>query len=253
MYSEERQQKILEYIKHKKKVSVKSLKNMFYVSEATIRRDLSKLEEKHTITRTHGGAILAESDSVESSLLQRLEKNIKEKRLIGAKAAHSIKPYSHLFLDSSSTIGHMIYQIKDAQHMVCITNGLNNALLLSRITKANVIIPGGNVYSKTNSVLGIHALDDIAQYYCDAFIFSCSGLDLEGIYEASDEQRAIKQKMHAQSRKHILLVDHSKFNQRFLAKTFDYKDIDVIITNYPLTDSYVKLFHENNIETIVVQ
>ena len=57
----ERQTDILRMLKEQKKVSVRTLAKLFYVSEATIRRDLTEMELLGLVERSHGGAILPEN------------------------------------------------------------------------------------------------------------------------------------------------------------------------------------------------
>ncbi len=57
MLSVERHQQILEQILNKRSVRVNELSDKLDVSVATIRRDLSQMEEKGLIQRVHGGAI----------------------------------------------------------------------------------------------------------------------------------------------------------------------------------------------------
>ena len=60
MFAEERQEKILEMLKVNKRVSNTELIKKFGVSGTTIRIDLTELEQKGLLSRTHGGAILKE-------------------------------------------------------------------------------------------------------------------------------------------------------------------------------------------------
>ena len=75
----ERQNEILRLLKEQKKVSVTTLSKLFYVSEATVRRDLSEMNAMGLVERSHGGAILPEN-SEEISIFFRMEKNANEKK-----------------------------------------------------------------------------------------------------------------------------------------------------------------------------
>ena len=60
MFTLERQNQILDYLKQNKSASISALSKLFFIGEATIRRDLDKLEKKNLIKRTYGGAVLLE-------------------------------------------------------------------------------------------------------------------------------------------------------------------------------------------------
>ena len=54
----ERHNRIMEIMRQQNAISVSSLASMLKVSEVTIRKDLSLLEEQHFLYRIHGSAIL---------------------------------------------------------------------------------------------------------------------------------------------------------------------------------------------------
>ena len=54
----EREDRIINILLQKEVMSVNELAEKLYISKPTLRRDLTKLEEKGIITRTHGGASL---------------------------------------------------------------------------------------------------------------------------------------------------------------------------------------------------
>lgn len=93
----------------------------------------------------------------------------------------------------------------------------------------------------------------IDRFNCNAFIFSSSGISLNsGITEANIQQQAIKKGMLKNSSLHILIVDDTKFDKIYVAKTCDFSDIDVLITNKLPRVEYLELFKSNNIELIVI-
>ena len=61
MANQERSNSILNYLKEKKSASVEELAKLLFVSEATIRRDLTEMQKLGQIERSHGGAILMEN------------------------------------------------------------------------------------------------------------------------------------------------------------------------------------------------
>lgn len=80
MLSIERHEQILQILMEKKSVTVGELSKTMFVSDATIRRDLSQMEKEGLIKRSHGGAVLFESTNDETSILMREQENIKQKK-----------------------------------------------------------------------------------------------------------------------------------------------------------------------------
>lgn len=86
MLSIERHEQILQILMEKKSVTVGELSKTMFVSDATIRRDLSQMEKEGLIKRSHGGAVLFESTNDETSILMREQENIKQKNHCGNRA-----------------------------------------------------------------------------------------------------------------------------------------------------------------------
>lgn len=70
-----RLEEIKRILTENKQADVPSLAQELNVTEATIRRDLEKLENEQFLTRTHGGAVLNEQEPSESSLFQLPDTN----------------------------------------------------------------------------------------------------------------------------------------------------------------------------------
>jgi DeoR/GlpR family transcriptional regulator of sugar metabolism len=248
----DRHQRIVDLVNQRKNITNKELLKILYISEATLRRDLDKLSSMGLLTRTHGGAQIKEAANIESPFLIRSQKNVKEKRSIAKAAVDFVKNGDSIFIDSSSTVGHLLPLLSSHKELTFVTNGINNALILSqfRMQQTLYITPGVFNY-QTNSLVGIDTVDHIKNYHCNATIFSCGGLSTHGITEANHEQSIVKRAMMKRSKTHILLVDHTKFDHILLSQTCDYEDIDVIITNRMPNDRYIRIFEQSGSRLIV--
>lgn len=251
MLISERHQKILEILQKEKAVSTKKLMEILYVSEATLRRDLTKMEQKGLIKRTYGGAMIVESIANESSILIREQKQVSEKRKIASKCIELLQNNQSYFVDSSTTIGHLLYLFNNLQDVTVITNGLNNAAILMQSSSANVYITPGFVNVKTNSILGADTIEYINKFNCNAFLFSCAGISPQGITEANPEQCMVKREMLKNSKIHILLADHTKFDKTFLCRSSDFKDIDYLVTDREPEQKYVNMLAEAGVRLII--
>lgn len=252
MILNERQRKIFEILKKDKSVSNKELMKKLFVSESTLRRDLTVLEKHGVIYRTHGNASLIESSSLESSIHIREKTMVKEKHSIALRCTDYLSKNEAYFFDSSSTAGYVLPYLDNLQNITVITNSLNNALILTQKTSVRVYIPCGIIYRNTNSVLGIDAINYIKNFNCNAFIFSCGGISInEGITEASLEQSLVKNEMLNHSKLHILLVDHTKFGRINMCKTCDFDKIDYLITDKVPSSEYLQEFEKAGVKVVI--
>jgi len=251
MLISERHQNILSILQKEKTVSTQKLVKSLFVSEATIRRDLTEMEQRGLLQRTYGGATIIESSFKESSILIREQTLIKEKRKIALKCLELIQENNTYFIDSSTTVGHLLYYFNRFKDITVITNGLNNALILTQNSKTNIYLIPGMVYPKTNSILGSGTLEFINKFNCNAFLFSCGGISPEGITEASFEQSLVKKEMLKHSKTRILLVDHTKFNKTYLCKNYSFEDIDYIITDEIPDKVYIDICDKTNTKILI--
>ena len=113
MFGSERQEQILSYLKEKKTVSVKKLTELFYISEATARRDLLALEKAGQCRRVFGGAFLSGGADTQVPLFVREREDEAEKNKLAAMAAAYLRDGMVLFLDGSSTVWHLLPYLKE--------------------------------------------------------------------------------------------------------------------------------------------
>jgi DeoR/GlpR family transcriptional regulator of sugar metabolism len=252
MLMDARLNQILDIVKDKSFISVEDLSNIVYVSAATIRRDLTKLEKDGLIKRVRGGAAFIGGSTGEPSSLIRKQTNVNEKRRIAKAVASLFEDGKSYFLDSSSTASQLVSYLGHIQSITIITNSLENGILLSGIPNCNVYIAGGSVQPRAYSSVGPDTIDFISSFNCDAFFFSCHGFSIEaGPTEGTIEQQRCKEAMLKHSKTHILLVDHTKFDQNFVASVCQLADIDVIVTDEEPSQKYLEAFEKVGVKLIV--
>ena len=79
----ERQNRIMEIMRQQNAVSVATLSSLMKVSEVTIRKDLTMLEEQHMLYRVHGSAILVNRYINDRSVAEKEKLYADEKHAIG--------------------------------------------------------------------------------------------------------------------------------------------------------------------------
>lgn len=213
MLTNERQQQILNILKKNHSATVKTLSESLYVSAATIRRDLSEMQKLGLIERSHGGAVILE-EADEVSIFVRINENAKAKERAAFQALNVIpKDIKSVFLDSSSTVLALAQRL-DLSHKTVMTNNLQTAIALSRMDDVNLIIPGGNVFSTSNSVVGSWTTSLLKDFSFDLMLCSCAAIKDKCAFENSIEQREVKRSVFERSERKILVCDHSKLAKK---------------------------------------
>lgn len=253
MLTHERHQKIIHYIEEKIYVTNQELLQLLFVSEATLRRDLTKLEVLGFIERTHGGAHIKDTSQQETSISLRQQKNVREKKRIAEKAINYIKHNHILMIDSSSTVGALMPLLIQKQDLTVITNGVDHIRsFLEHRVKHQLILTPGMFNLRTNSLLGHDTISYISHFFSDICIFSCGGISHVGITESNHEQSLVKQAMLKQAKFKILLVDHTKFDIIHMSHVCNIEDIDLIITDQIPSDNYLEMIKKTHCELMIV-
>ena len=251
MLPRERLDIIKNIVKIEKKLYVSKLSEKFNVTEETIRRDLEKLEKEGLVTRTYGGAILNSNTGNEDIQFPRRTRiNEELKRDIALKALEYIAPGITIAADSSTTVLELLSTIKNRNDVTVITNSVEGLMELSD-SYVNVLATGGNLKQNLKSLQGPITKNTLSNYNVDITLLSCNAIDMKkGILEANEAESEIKKIMKKQADKTILLVDHTKFNKSSLVKMFDFKDLDIIITDREPDEEWKEFLNKNKIEVV---
>ncbi|MCI5839528.1 MAG: DeoR/GlpR family DNA-binding transcription regulator [Peptoniphilaceae bacterium] len=241
MIPEERYDMIRNILRKEKTISVKDLSKKTYSSEATIRRDLNYLQNSGFLRKIRGGASLVQNKSVEYSSFVRKHENMDKKNYIAKIAAKKfLQNDISIFLDSSSTINSLAPFICNYSQIVVITNAISVATELNDNDNIRVLLSGGRLKQRSDSILGSQAEEFLREYHVDISFISCKFLDFEYVYEADEEQAMIKKIMLKNSNKRILLADSSKFENNSFISTCRVIDFDCIVTDKKPSDTFLK-------------
>lgn len=239
----ERQQRIINEININGRVIVSELVTLCQVSQETIRRDLSQLEKRGLLQRSHGGAVLIKKQSTgsagnnriakenELSFRQRINEHADEKMIIAKRALDFISPGDCILLDSSTTCWYLARQLPDIE-LTVLTNSLRIVQTLAARGSIRTICLGGEYSDRDEDFHGVVAEQPLREFQINKIFFSCSSLGNDGYLREGNENNAhLKQQMLlAAERKHLLL-DGSKFMRPSFARVCHYRDVDFLITD----------------------
>ena len=229
MATNERHNQILGIIKAKRSVTVGELTAALFVSEATVRRDLSEMQRLGLIERTHGGAVIS-GNAEEISHFVRIVKNAKEKEYIACRALERLPHFHSVFIDGSSTALALAERM-NLEHKTVVTYNLQTALQLSKKPDINLITLGGSVHYNTVSATGAWTARQVNEFHFDLLISSCSAICGREVLENAADQKEIKQNALQKSSFKILLADHTKFENSAIYKSSHLCDYDLVITD----------------------
>ena len=249
----ERQNRIMEIMRQQNAVSVATLSSLMKVSEVTIRKDLTLLEEKKMLYRAHGSAILINPYINDRPVNEKEKHNAAEKRAIGIRAASLVTPDDSILIASGTTMLFLAREIKAQGRLTVITSAFSVASELSTRRSVDVIQLGGMVRRSSLSVLGPFAEQMLGSLSCSKLFMGVDGVDLDyGVTTTNHIEASLHKQMIASVQKVIVLADSSKFGRRGFSKICDLEAVDRIITDSGIQPLYLERLRERGIEVIVV-
>lgn len=212
MLTEARQQAIMKLLEDQHTVSLQQLVGELEVSESTIRRDLSQMEEAGLLVRIHGGAKRVFRLDVESTYTDKVKQHADAKECIARYAANLVQDDEVIYLDAGTTTQAMIPFLKQAR-IVVVTNGVQQALRLAQQGIKTMML-GGQIKETTQAIIGSIAYEQLEDYYFDRVFMGMNGVDDEWGYTTPDvEEATIKRKAMQQGNKVYVLADSSKLGK----------------------------------------
>jgi len=245
-----RHQQIIEHVLSKKSVRVNELSDIFNVSLATIRRDLSQIEEQGLIQRVHGGAILIE-DVDEPPILNRKNKQSEAKRRIGSAAADLVNDHETIIITSGTTTEAMVPFLTGKNGLTVITNTINIASQLARYPHISVVVLGGWLRHSEFSMHG-HITDQALQdLHADKLFHGIFGLDPEFGLTGTDMQEVqTDRKILSAAQQLIILADHTKFGVIGQIRLSSLENVDLIITDNQTPEHYISSLIQKGVRVI---
>ena len=244
MIPDERMYEILGILKKKEFVSIQEISEKLFISISTVRRDLINLEKSGAICRVRGGAsIVKEKNQIQPSNI-RSKINTVEKRILSDLAVNFIKEDMSIFMDASSTVQFLCPKLDRFKRLIIITNSVTIPYILNDNRNINIYCSGGFLKPNSHYFIGSASTNFISQFSTDIYFMSCKSIDFNNIYDADYEQIQLKKLMIQNSKKTVLLVDSSKFDENSFIKLSTLGEIDHIIT-----DKKPKFFEEFDVST----
>lgn len=230
--NKEREKIILETILKRKKVTVKELSTILFISEPSVRRDLASLEKQNLIKRIHGGAIIEETAVSKNKIpfLIREYEQSSAKLIIAQKAVEYIKDNDVVFLDASTSAFRLIPFLASKTNLTVVTNGVRALTSLAEYG-INTISTGGRLVNSCLALVGEEAYRTIESINANVVFFSCRGLSSDGfLTDIAPEENFIRQKMIKNSAKAYLLCAQEKIGKKYYHNLCHKDDIDGIVS-----------------------
>lgn len=246
----ERQREILEWVRVSKMVRVRELARHFGVHEMTVRRDLDLLAELSRVERVHGGARLLDRPGEEISHVLRASHNLEAKDQMAQSALGLIQDGDVIALDASTSCLALARRLAGVNVRV-ITPSLEVAQAVVNLGLPLILV-GGEFSSSTRSFVGPLVLVTLDRLHPDKVFFSAKAFSVPyGFMDANLPEVESKTALINSGATKVALVDQTKLNRRALVTVAKASEIDVLVTDVPLSENLDHHFQESDVKVIV--
>jgi DeoR/GlpR family transcriptional regulator of sugar metabolism len=219
---------IMQILRAEGPVAVGALADRLEVSQATIRRDLNRLERLDLLTRVRGGA--AASTSLEPSFAEVATGDHHARDAVAQRAAELVHDGDVLLLD----IGTTVHQLSTHLHGRPVTVMTSNLAVYEELVpdpEIELILLGGVVRRNYKSLVGFLTEDCVRQVRAGRLFMGTSGVRSDGtVVDTTAVEIPGRRAMIASADQVVLVADESKFPGSGYATVCGPEALDVVVT-----------------------
>jgi DeoR family transcriptional regulator, fructose operon transcriptional repressor len=251
VFAVDRRRRILQRVAEEQTIKIGELARELDVSEMTIRRDISRLEQDGFLRHTYGGATAHITKSIELAFNARALEHAAEKRLIGMRAAEDLADCSVLFVGVGTTAEQFSLFLSPAPGLQVITGSLPVASLLGS-RPVHVIALGGTVREEELACVGPLATASVARYRADVAVIGAAGVSGRfGITEIDDEIAEVNRAAIEHSSRLVVLADASKIGVDASAIVAPAKAISTLVTSAGAARAELDQFRAMGVDVVI--
>ena len=246
----ERLEEVAEILDKRGKMTLEQLEEAFpEVSQMTLRRDLSQLEEDGRIIRIRGGAMsVKEVQKVSGeAYTKKTTINMDAKIVIAQKAATLIDEGTSIFMDGGTTAMYLSKEMPDIKCNI-FTNGIAVAMELAQKKNVEITVVGGQLMKDNLSTSSPAAKEYFNNTNFEIAIVSALAFTPEHGFSFNSQTESDLLKQVFRKARHVyMMLDSSKIGKINPYTFAQLEDIDVLITDDVFPREYKALFEQNDI------
>lgn len=249
---EPRRSQIVELVNREGKITFQRLKAAFPgLSDMTLRNDLRSLDAQGRLVRVHGGAksseTLVRSDDL---FFIKATRNMENKRLIAEKAVRLLSPGMTLFVDCGTTLMEFARRIPD-EYFYIVSHSISSVLEISRLTKPEVVILGGNLNRYNLSAIDPQNSAKLEKLNFDiAFIATTGYASGRGFTCGPETDDQLRYAAIRRAKKIVILMDSSKVGRTLPITYATLDSVDTIISDDDLPRETADEFRAHGVEVL---
>lgn len=252
-----RAETIMKALLRRGSVSVEDLVEETGSSAPSIRRDLTRLEKRGLILRTHGGAtliepLLYEPFRFDTSFQARELRFVDEKRRIGVAAAELIEMRDTVGITAGTTTTQVGRALRHRSGIHLVTNAINIGMELCNQPAIRTTLTGGTLaWAWAFALVGPLALSTLNDIFLDKVFLSVTGFDIErGATTLEMEEAIVARAMVRQTRQVIVVADSSKLGLVSAAIICPLSNVHTLVTDRGLSAAKRRQIEKKGVRVI---
>lgn len=252
----ERRERIAELVEIDQRVSVADLTERFGVTDASIRRDLTILEDAGRLRRVHGGAVGRGAQLTSGVYATKLRARREQKARIAAVAARLVRPGEIVLFDSGTTVAqvaaHMPPALRAANAITAVTHSLPVIEEIGSWDNPHLVCLGGLYLPDYRAFVGPQAIASLRELTADVTFLGCDGLTVEnGLTTPHVLVAEVGAAATSRARRVIVVADATKLGRQGFTPIVPLSDVDVLITDVEADADIVAQIRAVGIEVLL--
>ncbi len=252
----QRREQIAGLVELVSRVSVADLADRFGVTEVSIRRDLTALEEQGRLRRVHGGAVVAAPEHGRGAWALRERTARGEKQRIGKAAASLVGQGDVVVFDSGSTVVQVAAQIarplRRTNALTVVTNSLPIIDEVGRWESPHLMCLGGLYLPEHQALVGPQTVVDMQALSADIAFLGCDGLTARtGLTTPHVLAAQVGAVIASRARRVVVVADASKIGREGLTRIIPLADVDVLVTDVGADPDEIERARGEGVEVIL--
>lgn len=245
-----RQKRLLDVVQQRSAMSIRDLCDYLQVSDATIRRDVSLLDRKGLLSRTHGGVVANSIVNFDLPQSDRVHLHEEEKTSIGLAALDMLQGNETIMIDAGTTGLSIARNAQQKPQCTYVTTSLGIANILKEQGVGRHYLIGGSYLRVNDSFIGSIAINAIRNLAFDVAFLNVSAVDIHrrAISVGDEAYAQVQREIIAVARKNVVTADHSKFKASAFVQTATFDDLDAIITDGGIDERARVAFDDERLE-----
>jgi len=258
--TDKRAKEILHLLLQQGQTAVDDLSSTMGISSASIRRDLTRLEEQGLVHRTHGGVVLAGSGQMvyepfrlDASFQIREDRFAQEKQRIAKAASLLVQDGETIGISAGTTTAQVAHQLIQRKNLHVVTNAVNIGMELSANPQIETTLTGGRLcWPGSFTLVGPVALEALSTVIMHRVFIGATGIDaLRGATVIQADEAAVFRAMVRAAQQVIIVADSSKISLVSPAVICQPNAIHVLVTDDGISDKAHEAFSKAGIRLMI--